>query len=111
MSNDIDKFKQAVEKMDVAAQNVAKDLIRLLVIQQERIELLTTRLQRFMDITGPNFSTLQDAFSKTAQNTFSPTDAIKTVSDIKTAIDDKGRWLEAVLKGAKFAKGVIEILK
>ena len=111
MDADIQKLKDSLQKMPEDVQELVKNVVQLVSIQQNQIEYLKSQLQGFMNIEGPQFSTLASAYKKAAQNTFTQSDTVKTVSDLKEAVRDNNQWIDAALKSFQFAKGVISILK
>jgi hypothetical protein len=111
MDSDVQKLKDSLQKMPADVQELVKNVVQLIVIQNNQIEFLKSQLQGFTDIKGPQFSDLASAYSKAAQNTFSQSDAVKSVSDLKDAINDNTKWIDAALKSFQFAKGVVSFLK
>ncbi len=111
MVNEIDKLKDALQNMSPEVQELVKNVVQLVAIQNDQIGLLRSQLQGFMDISGPQFSQLATTFSKAAKNTFSEGDAVKTVSDLKNSIRKSDQWLGAALKTFQIAKEVVTVLK
>jgi gas vesicle protein len=111
MDTDIQKLKDSLQKMPEDVQELVKNMVQLISIQNNQIEFLKNQLQGFMDIQGPEFSDIASAFSKAAQNTFTKSDAVQSVSDLNEAVRDNTKWIDAALKSFQFAKGVVSFLK
>ncbi|OGS07716.1 MAG: hypothetical protein A2204_00145 [Elusimicrobia bacterium RIFOXYA1_FULL_47_7] len=111
MDTDVQKLKDSLQKMPEDVQELVKNVVQLIAIQNNQIELLESQVQGFMGIKGPQLSDIASAFSKASKNTFSQADAVKSVSDLKEAVRDSTKWVDAALKSFQFAKGVVSLLK
>ena len=65
----------------------------------------------FIPLISGSAKDLASAFNKASQNTFSQSDAVKSVSDLKEAVRDSTKWMDAALKSFQFAKSVVSFLK
>jgi hypothetical protein len=111
MSDDEEKLKSAIEDLPTELQEQVRNMVSLVVAQQQEIALLRSQLAGFMSIGGLQPSQLAQALSQASRNTFGKDNAAEAVADLKEGIRKRDQWVGAVVKSFHFAKEVVTILK
>lgn len=101
---DIEKFREILMGLADNNKKIIEAIFQLIGIQAKRIELLEQCVNRIekIDLDTP-LGKMKQEFQNIEKNTFTQTDVIKSLSDLRNAMAIQNNFADVITKGVKVA--------